>query len=158
MAQGVQNLLAMPKTQVWSLGWEDPLEEGKEILSSILAWRIPWTEEPGRATVHRVTRSWTWQLTEHTHSTSLWEWGSFITWPSNVSRQAGVLSVGRSKWSILQQATYLHLIFSLFSCSIYLPHLISSHRKYHVYYVLLHHLLWLWFPPWDPPRHSLGEW
>ena len=33
--------------QVRSLGWEDPLEEGMAILSSILTWRIPWTEEPG---------------------------------------------------------------------------------------------------------------
>jgi len=33
--------------QFQSLGWEDPLEEGVHILSSILAWRIPWTEEPG---------------------------------------------------------------------------------------------------------------
>ena len=33
--------------QVWSLGWEDPLEEGMAAHSSILAWRIPWTEEPG---------------------------------------------------------------------------------------------------------------
>ena len=32
----------------WSLGWEDPLEEGMETHSSILAWRIPWIEEPGR--------------------------------------------------------------------------------------------------------------
>ena len=35
------------ETQVRALGWEDPLEEGKAIHSSILAWRIPWTEEPG---------------------------------------------------------------------------------------------------------------
>ena len=34
--------------QVQSLGWEDPLEEGMAIHSSIFAWRIPWTEEPGR--------------------------------------------------------------------------------------------------------------
>ena len=34
-------------TQVRSLGWEDPLEEGMATHSSILAWRIPWTEEPG---------------------------------------------------------------------------------------------------------------
>ena len=33
--------------QVWSLGWEDPLEEEMAIHSSILAWKIPWTEEPG---------------------------------------------------------------------------------------------------------------
>ena len=36
------------ETQVQSLGWEDPLEEGTAAHSSILAWRIPWTEEPGR--------------------------------------------------------------------------------------------------------------
>ena len=35
------------ETQVQSLGWEDPLEEGMAIHSSILAWRISWTEEPG---------------------------------------------------------------------------------------------------------------
>ena len=35
------------KDQVQSLGWEDPLEEGMATHSSILAWRIPWTEEPG---------------------------------------------------------------------------------------------------------------
>ena len=37
----------MQETKVQSLGWEDPLEEGMATDSSILAWRIPWTEEPG---------------------------------------------------------------------------------------------------------------
>ena len=40
-------------------GLEDPLEEGMATHSSILAWRIQWTEEPGGATVHRVAKSWT---------------------------------------------------------------------------------------------------
>ena len=44
----VKNLPAMRETWVRSLGWEDPLEEGMATHSSILAWRIPWTEEPGR--------------------------------------------------------------------------------------------------------------
>ena len=35
------------RMQVQSLGWEDPLEEGMATLFSVLAWRIPWTEEPG---------------------------------------------------------------------------------------------------------------
>ena len=51
MAQWVKNPPAMQKTQetlVRSLGGEDPLEEEMAIHSSILAWRIPWTEEPGR--------------------------------------------------------------------------------------------------------------
>ena len=46
----VENLPAIQETQemqIWSLGWEDPLEEGMATHSSILAWRIPWTEEPG---------------------------------------------------------------------------------------------------------------
>ena len=38
----------MQETQVWSLGWEDPLEEGMATHSCILAWKIPWTEQPGR--------------------------------------------------------------------------------------------------------------
>ena len=47
MAQMVKNPPAMPETWVRSLGWKDPLEEGMATHSSILAWRIPWTEEPG---------------------------------------------------------------------------------------------------------------
>ena len=47
MAQMVKNLPAMQETQVWSLGREDPLEKKMATHSSILAWRIPWTEEPG---------------------------------------------------------------------------------------------------------------
>ena len=43
----VKNLLAMQETRVRSLGWEDPLEKGMATHSSILAWRIPWIEEPG---------------------------------------------------------------------------------------------------------------
>ena len=46
MAQTAKNLLAMQEMWVQSLGWEDPLEKGKATNSSILAWRIPWMEEP----------------------------------------------------------------------------------------------------------------
>ena len=48
MTQMVKNPLAMRETWVRSLGWEDPPEEGMVTHSSILAWRIPWSEEPGR--------------------------------------------------------------------------------------------------------------
>ena len=48
VAQAVKNLPAMRETWVQSLGREDPLEKGTAIYSSILAWRIPWTEETGR--------------------------------------------------------------------------------------------------------------
>ena len=47
VAQLVKNLPAMWETWVRSLGWEDPLEEEMATHSNILAWRIPWTEEPG---------------------------------------------------------------------------------------------------------------
>ena len=48
VAQMVKNLPAMQETQVQSVGWEDPLEKGMATHSSILAWEIPRTEEPGR--------------------------------------------------------------------------------------------------------------
>ena len=44
----VKNLPEMQETQVLSLGQEDPMEKGMATHSSILAWRVPWTEEPGR--------------------------------------------------------------------------------------------------------------
>ena len=48
MARMVKNLPAKWETWVQYLGWEDPLEEGMATHSSILAWRLPWTEEPAR--------------------------------------------------------------------------------------------------------------
>ena len=47
VSQTVRNLPAMWETQIGSLGWEDLLEKGIATHSSVLAWRIPWTEEPG---------------------------------------------------------------------------------------------------------------
>ena len=58
----VKNLPAVWKTQVQSLGWEDPLEKGMATHSRILAWRIPWTEDPGRLFVlfvHGIEKSQT---------------------------------------------------------------------------------------------------
>ena len=46
MVQRLKHLPAMRETRVWSLGWEDSLEKEMAAHSSILAWRIPWTEEP----------------------------------------------------------------------------------------------------------------
>ena len=51
------NLPSVQETQVRSLGWEDPLEKGIATHSSILAWRIPWTEEPGRLQSMRSQRT-----------------------------------------------------------------------------------------------------
>ena len=54
MAQTIKRLPAMWETRVQSLGWEDSLEKEMATHSSTLAWKIPWTEEPGRLTVHGV--------------------------------------------------------------------------------------------------------
>ena len=59
MAQMVKNPPAMQETRVQSLGWEDPLEKGMASHSSILAWRIPYTEEPGGL------QSMRWQRVRH---------------------------------------------------------------------------------------------
>ena len=65
MAQ-INNLPAMQETRVQFLGWEDLLEKGMATHSNILAWRIPWTEEPGGLhTVQGVTESRT-QLSDFT--------------------------------------------------------------------------------------------
>ena len=47
MAQAVKSPPEMQETRVWSLSWEDPLEEEMATHSNILAWEIPWTEKPG---------------------------------------------------------------------------------------------------------------
>ena len=56
IAQLVKNWPAVQDTQVWFLGREDPLEKEMATHSSILAWRILWTEQPGQATVHGIVR------------------------------------------------------------------------------------------------------
>ena len=57
MVQLVKSLSAMQETQVQSLGWEEPLEEGMAAYSSILAWRITWIEDPGGLhTAHGLQR------------------------------------------------------------------------------------------------------
>jgi len=59
VTQMVKNLLATQETRDRSLGWEDPLEEGMATHSSILGWRIPWTEEPGGLQAMGVAKSQT---------------------------------------------------------------------------------------------------
>ena len=63
VAQTVKNLPAMKETWVWSLGWEDPLEEGMATHSSILGWRIP-------CIVHGVRKSWIWLSDFHYNHTA----------------------------------------------------------------------------------------
>ena len=67
VAQMVKNPPAMWETSVWSLGWDNPLEEEMATHSSILAWEIPWTEEPGKVqsiVLQKIVHDW---ATKHTH-------------------------------------------------------------------------------------------
>ena len=72
MAHQEKNLPAMQETQevqVQSLGWEDPLEKEMATHSSILAWKIPWTEDPGGLQSkgsQKVRHDWVGELTKHT--------------------------------------------------------------------------------------------
>ena len=66
--QAVKNLPAMWETWVWSLGWEDPLEEVMATHSSILAWEPLWTEEPGGLQSMASQRVWYNWVTKHNTS------------------------------------------------------------------------------------------
>ena len=74
MAQWVKNLPAMqqmPEMRVQSLSWEDPLEEEMATHSSFLAWRMPWTEEPGGLqSLGSQSRTRLKRLSTHTHKNS----------------------------------------------------------------------------------------
>ena len=87
MAQTVKRLSAMQDTQVWSLGWEDPLKKEMTAHSSILAWKIPWIDEPGKLPSmgsQRVRDDWAISLHfTSLHFTSL----GCIQFPSQNSRQ-----------------------------------------------------------------------
>ena len=76
MVQLVKNPLAVCETWVPSLGWEDPLEEVMATHSRILAWRIPWTEEPGRLQFMGSQKVWHDWATKHNTEIYFWEfWG-----------------------------------------------------------------------------------
>ena len=80
VAQTVKNLPAMKKTGVGSLGQKDPLEKGMAIHSSIVAWRIPWTEEPGGPQSmgsQRVGHDW---ITNTTTTEDSNHWIHVVSW------------------------------------------------------------------------------
>ena len=90
VAQSVKNTFAVRELQVRSLGGEDPLEEGMVTHSSVLAWRIPWTEEPGRPqsiVSQRVGHGWSDSASPHLNGNSLWGGipGEWKTWGRKTS-------------------------------------------------------------------------
>ena len=88
VTQMVKNLPAVQETQVWSLSWEDPLEKGMATHSSILAWRIPWTENPGRLQSMGSQRiGHDWATNTHTHYYTYYNYlgeNRMRSWPLNL--------------------------------------------------------------------------
>ena len=100
MAQRVKNLTPIQETWVWSLGQENPLNKGRATQSTILAWRIPWTEGPSRPQSmgsQRVGHKWATNTYTHTHIHKInaaqhslsWE-GKASTSPKELQRTPGV--------------------------------------------------------------------
>ena len=88
VAQMVKHLSAMQETRVWALGWEDPLEKEMGVHSSILAWKIPWTAEPGRLPSmgsQRVGHDWATSLSTHQTPTYLRTFSLIVSSAWNLS-------------------------------------------------------------------------
>ena len=86
VAQMLKNPPATQETWVWSLGWEDPLEKGMATHSSILAWRIPWTEEPGGLQSmgsQRVRYNWAMNHSCKVHNTTLQYTYTTVMWSTH---------------------------------------------------------------------------
>ena len=131
---------------VWSLGWEDPLEEGPATHWSILAWRIPWIEEPGRLQSiesQRVGHHWRdWAcmpllvkfITEGRHQeliTLSTEWGSgFKTAPNTGSQAVTAHQVELILWKKPMSSSSIPLTRKLSFTSIFSCHYILMCRYY----------------------------
>ena len=111
----VKNLPAMQETRIQSLGWEDPLEKRIATHSSILCWRIPWTEEPGRPQSMGLQRSrQDWKLTQIKESWENWFPSSLSYW--QCSTQKGTHSqkldhAGTLKNTVLLFSGYQSMVF-----------------------------------------------
>ena len=114
MAQMVKNLLEMWETRMQFLGQEDPLERSVATHSSIFAWRIPWTEEPGRLQSRgsqRVTHDWatntfTYKDSHRVASSCLWIselWSAnlcFCCYPGPFPQQPPLPSLLSPSWAL----------------------------------------------------------
>ena len=110
----VKNPPAMWETWVRSLCWEDPLEEGMATHSSILAWRIPWTEEPGGVQSMGSQRVRHNRVTKHTNHDLLRDWDRKI-------QELSILSIPwRPSESSLTSASLSLSIHSLLSLGFFL--------------------------------------
>ena len=102
VVQMVKRLPAMQETRVQSLGWEDPLEKEMAAHSSILAWKIPWTEEPGRLSSmgsQRVGHDWATSLSLYFHFTFTFHVSSISGfWPLHLLPCSSFLTYKKLRW------------------------------------------------------------
>ena len=109
VAQMVSHLSPMQETWVWYLGQEDPLEKGRAAHSSVLAWRIPWTEEPGRL------QSMGSQRVGHDWATSLSKPKIFAN--ERILLSSALEQKGKCLRTLFSWIFFLFLSFVLSSCS-----------------------------------------
>ena len=107
VAQTVKRLSTMQETRVQSLGWEDPLEKEKAIHSSTIAWKIPWTQEPGRLQSmgsQRVRHDWATSLSLFTFLHWRRKWQPTAVFLPGESQGRGSL-VGCRLWGCTESDT-----------------------------------------------------
>ena len=119
-AQMLKNLPAMQETWIQSLGWEDPLGKGMATHSSILAWGIPWTEEPGGLPsmgLQRVGHDWVTNTNFYTLRLNMLMCMKYIYRECSEKRLSHVwLFV--TPWTVFHQATYTTLIWKKYFVSV----------------------------------------
>ena len=130
VAQMVKNLPAVLKTWVQSLGQEDPLEEEMATHSTVLAWRSPWTEEPGKLQsmgLHRVRHDWINLPCLHGVKESFSEdfWAEF--WQVSSTKRWGEVDVYMAYLEFLQGLLEVHRIIAFVTWS----HLVNYHFRPH---------------------------
>ena len=113
----VKNPPAMLETRVQSLGWEDPLEKGKATHSSTLAWRIPWTEEPGGLQSMRSQRA------GHDGATKRSTYADHVRLVTvTASREAGrETEIGMERQGIWNVSMFIHFIIIQSMKELHLP-------------------------------------
>ena len=120
----------MQETWVWALGWEDPLEKEMAIYSSTIAWKIPWTEEPGRLQsmgLQRVGHDWATSLITHVFICL----SSYPAWPKckkigwNQENSLCMSSVTQIYWIVS-----IFVLFTYVSCQMLRLHRLWSNKNF----------------------------
>ena len=146
VAQTVKNLLTMQATWVPFLGWEDPLEKGMATHSSTLAWKIPWTEEPGRLQSmgsQRVRHDWATSLSLFTFMHWRRKWQPipvFLPGESHRQRSLEGYSTWGCKESDMTEATEHTHISKFYKCNSNPNWMIGDKYNLGIYMYIYNHI------------------